>query len=74
VDSLRLRRQGKTASPGAGGGKPHFGYEPGVPVLDKFKVTINAGDRVAIIGENGVGKTTLLRLLMGELNCPMSAR
>jgi ATPase subunit of ABC transporter with duplicated ATPase domains len=45
----------------------HFGYEPGVPVLDKFKVTINAGDRVAIIGENGVGKTTLLRLLMGEL-------
>jgi len=45
----------------------HFGYEPGEPVLDKFKVTINAGDRVAIIGENGVGKTTLLRLLMGEL-------
>jgi ATPase subunit of ABC transporter with duplicated ATPase domains len=45
----------------------HFGYEPGVPVLDKFKATINAGDRVAIIGENGVGKTTLLRLLMGEL-------
>ncbi len=45
----------------------HFGYEPGVPVLDKFSVTINAGDRVAIIGENGVGKTTLLRLLMGEL-------
>jgi ATPase subunit of ABC transporter with duplicated ATPase domains len=30
-------------------------------------VNIAAGDKVAIIGENGVGKTTLLRLLAGEL-------
>ena len=28
---------------------------------------INAGDKIAVIGENGVGKTTLLKLLIGEL-------
>ena len=44
-----------------------FGYEPGQKVINNLNVHIAAGDRVAIIGENGVGKTTLLRLLMGEL-------
>ncbi len=44
-----------------------FAYEPGRPVLRHLSFNIAAGDRVAIIGENGVGKTTLLRLLVGEL-------
>jgi ATPase subunit of ABC transporter with duplicated ATPase domains len=44
-----------------------FGYEAGVPVIRNLDLHIAAGDRIAIIGENGVGKTTLLRLLMGEL-------
>jgi ATPase subunit of ABC transporter with duplicated ATPase domains len=44
-----------------------FGYEPGQNVINKLNVHIAAGDRVAIIGENGVGKTTLLKLLVGEL-------
>ncbi len=44
-----------------------FGYEPGRMVINKLNVHIAAGDRVAIIGENGVGKTTLLKLLVGEL-------
>ena len=44
-----------------------FGYEPGVPVISNLNLHIAAGDRVAIIGENGVGKTTLLKLLVGEL-------
>jgi ATPase subunit of ABC transporter with duplicated ATPase domains len=33
------------------------------PIIRNFSITIDAGDKVAIIGENGVGKTTLLRLL-----------
>ena len=45
-----------------------FAYEPGQPVLRHLSFNIAAGDRVAIIGENGVGKTTLLRLLVGELS------
>ena len=44
-----------------------FGYEPGRNVINRLNVHIAAGDRVAIIGENGVGKTTLLKLLVGEL-------
>lgn len=43
-----------------------FGYEPGVPIIKSLSMSIEAGDKVAIIGENGVGKTTLLRLLAGE--------
>ncbi len=36
-------------------------------IFNNLDLTINAGDRVAVIGENGVGKTTFLKLLMGEL-------
>jgi ATPase subunit of ABC transporter with duplicated ATPase domains len=43
-----------------------FGYDAKQPVIKGFSTTIEAGDKVAIIGENGVGKTTLLRLLAGE--------
>ncbi|AUN96252.1 ABC-F family ATPase [Pseudazoarcus pumilus] len=37
------------------------------PLIDGLTMAIEAGEKVAIIGENGVGKTTLLKLLMGEL-------
>jgi ATP-binding cassette subfamily F protein uup len=40
---------------------------PGKQVLRNFSTTIMRGDRVGIIGANGCGKTTLLRLLLGEL-------
>ena len=35
-------------------------------VIKDFNMTIDSGDRVAIIGENGIGKTTLLKCLMGD--------
>ena len=38
----------------------------GNPLFDPFKLTVEAGNRVAIIGPNGIGKTTLLRTLIGE--------
>lgn len=37
------------------------------PVLDNVNFNVEAGERIAIIGQNGVGKTTLMRLLAGEL-------
>ena len=39
------------------------GYER--PLFNGFNITIDAGEKVAIIGPNGIGKTTLLRALAG---------
>jgi ATPase subunit of ABC transporter with duplicated ATPase domains len=36
-------------------------------IINALDLSLNAGDKLAVIGENGVGKSTLLKLLMGEL-------
>ena len=38
------------------------------PVITNFSAMVEAGEKIAIIGANGVGKTTLLRLLQGGLS------
>jgi len=43
------------------------GYEKGKPLFQGLDLAIEAGEKVAIIGPNGVGKTTLLRCLAGNL-------
>jgi ATP-binding cassette subfamily F protein uup len=37
------------------------------PLIDKLSIKIMRGDRVGLIGNNGVGKSTLLRILLGRL-------
>ncbi len=39
----------------------------GPPLIDALNLTIGKKDRIAVIGKNGKGKTTLLNLLAGEL-------
>ena len=43
-------------------------YELGKNVLDGLSFTINSGERVGILGHNGCGKTTLFKILVGELD------
>ena len=43
------------------------GYAPGRPVLRELHLSVFAEDRVALLGANGNGKTTLARLLAGSL-------
>ena len=40
-----------------------FGYEPGRPILNGVSGTVEAGERLAIVGPTGSGKSTLIRLL-----------
>lgn len=44
-----------------------FFYDPKISLIENLSFYIGADDRVAIIGKNGKGKSTLLRLLTGEL-------
>lgn len=46
-----------------------FAYpESGAEVLRNVNLTVEAGERIAIIGPNGIGKTTLMRCLAGDLS------
>lgn len=42
----------------------NFGYQPDKLILENFNLKINSGQKVAIVGPTGSGKTTLTNLLM----------
>ncbi len=41
-----------------------FGYSPNKPIINNFGVNVKAGQKVAIVGPTGAGKTTIVNLLM----------
>ncbi|MCL2204526.1 MAG: ABC transporter ATP-binding protein/permease [Defluviitaleaceae bacterium] len=42
----------------------HFGYDPEVPVIKDFNAEVKPGQKIAIVGHTGAGKTTIVKLLM----------
>ena len=42
-------------------------FEIGKNILDGLNFSVNSGERVGILGRNGCGKTTLFRILVGEI-------
>src|SRR5271168_4663477 len=49
------------------------GYDPGKPVLNRVTLRIDTDDRIALLGSNGNGKSTLVKLLANRLP-PFSGR
>ncbi len=47
------------------------GYEPGKPILSHISLRFDPDDRIALLGKNGNGKSTLAKLLAGKLD-PMA--
>ncbi len=43
------------------------GYDPDIPILKNINLRIDMDDRIALLGANGNGKTTFLRLLAGRM-------
>lgn len=42
----------------------HFGYNPDKIIINDFSANINEGQKIAIVGPTGAGKTTMIKLLM----------
>ncbi len=61
-DRQKLHRQAFEAT------ELNFAYEAGTPILKNFNFILEAGQKLAVIGGNGVGKSTLMKLLMGQLH------
>ena len=45
-----------------------FGWEKNKLLVDNFSLTVYPEDRIAVIGKNGKGKTTFLKLISGNLS------
>src|SRR5579862_7105140 len=45
-----------------------FAYSSGAPVLDNVNFSVREGEFLGLIGPNGGGKTTLLKLILGLLS------
>jgi ATP-binding cassette subfamily F protein 3 len=44
-----------------------FAYDPQKPLIENLNITVGRRDRICVVGKNGKGKTTLLKLLSGVL-------
>ncbi len=45
-----------------------FGYDEDKPLLDEVNFSVREGAKVTLMGQNGAGKSTIFKLLMGDLH------
>ncbi len=64
---LRFADPGSFAPPMITMDKIAVGYTPGNPVLKNLSLRIDPDDRIALLGSNGNGKSTLAKLIAGKL-------
>lgn len=57
----------RATSPLINADKVTLGYDPAKPILKKMNLILNPGDRIALLGPNGEGKSTLIKTLTGHL-------
>jgi ATP-binding cassette subfamily F protein 3 len=50
------------------------GYEPGKPILKNLELRVDPDDRIVLLGANGNGKSTLVKLLAGRLETSAGSR
>jgi ATP-binding cassette subfamily F protein 3 len=51
-----------------------FGYNPEKPLIRSLDLRITRGEKIAVVGYNGMGKTTLVRLMAGALEAQTGRR
>jgi len=67
VAPIRLPQATEATPPLVTMDRVSVGYEPGKPVLSRLSLRIDPDDRIALLGKNGNGKSTLAKLLAGKL-------
>ena len=64
ADPVRIGGSGAKILGGVRFDHVHFGYQPDKIVINDFSADIRPGQKVAIVGPTGAGKTTMVKLLM----------
>ncbi|HEY0299935.1 MAG TPA: ABC-F family ATP-binding cassette domain-containing protein, partial [Rhizomicrobium sp.] len=67
VAPIRLPKAVEAAPPLITMDRVAVGYEPGKPILSKVSLRFDPDDRIALLGKNGNGKSTMAKLMAGKL-------
>lgn len=62
-----FREADKTSNPLLDLSEGQLGYSPEQPILNKVKLQLVPGARIALLGPNGAGKSTLIKSIMSDL-------
>ncbi len=68
VPPIRLPKATEASPPLITMDRASVGYEAGKPILTNLSFRFDPGDRIALLGKNGNGKSTFAKLLAGKLS------